>query len=392
MSDPLHPYDQAPHAANPGTPHRTPPPPPPRPRSPVLSCLFSLSLLVNFGIVLAAILLCANFLRYDADADVPLSETYFSGSKSASNKIAIIHLDGVIMEGLLRYPHRQIETAAKDNDVKAVVFRIDSPGGSITASDDLHHRLVELRDGNSVKKYNPKPIVVSMGSMAASGGYYVAMPGQTIVAERTTLTGSVGVYAAFPTVAGLAKKYEFGLVTIKQGEIKDSGSPFKEMTDKERQVWQDMVDHAYNQFLEVVAAGRKDRLTKEQLLEPVDITPVNAAPARLGPPAPPYQRYRADGGVYTSDMALKLKLVDQIGYLDDAVKLAEQAAGGGEFKVIQYERPISLREVLVGGQTAQPSNSILDPGTLRKGMTPRLWYLAPGCEVAGVLSAMEEKR
>jgi protease-4 len=390
MSDPIHSYDPAPRSGNPVPPQRLAPPPP-RPRSPALSCLFSLSLLCNFGVALVAVILCAALLRDPDAATAPLYETYYSGTKSSKNKIAIIHLDGPIMEGLLGYPHRQIEQAAKDDDVKAVVFRIESPGGSITASDDLHHRLVELRDGNTVKKTNAKPIIVSMGSMAASGGYYVAMPGKPILAERTTLTGSIGVYAAFPTVAGLAKEYKFGLVTIKQGEIKDSGSPFKEMTDKERQVWQDMVDHAYTQFLEVVADGRKGQLTKDNLTEPVDITPVNAAPERLQPPAKPYQRYRADGGVYTADMALKLKLVDQIGYLDDAVKVAEQAAGGGEFRVMQYEKPHSLQELLIGGKTAEPSGSVLDPGTLRKGMTPRLWYLAPGNEMAGVLSAMEAK-
>jgi len=403
MSDPLPPFSPVHLPGNP-TPSHEPPPrsagsyppprtPPPRPRSPLLSCLFSLSLLCNLGAVLLVIVLCAGYLPRN-DPDAPLTENYFSGNKSAHNKIAIIHLDGPIMEGLLSYPDKQIEQAAKDEKVKAVVFRISSPGGSITGSDDLHHRLVELRDGNAAKGTKGKPIIVSMGAMAASGGYYVAMPGQTIVAERTTLTGSIGVYAAFPNLADLEKKYETGplMRTIRQGEIKDSGSPFREMTDKEQQVWQDMVDHAYEVFLGVVAEGRKKKdLDKAKLLEPVDIKPVNAGPDHLKKDAKPYQRYRADGGIYTADVALQLKLIDQIGHLDDAVERAKEAGGGGDFKVIEYEKPLTLREVLVGGKAAKPAG-ILDPSALRKGMTPRIWYLAPGCEFAGVLGAMEEER
>jgi protease-4 len=337
--------------------------------------------------------LCASYLPR-TDSDTPLGETFYSGDKSARNKIALIHLDGLIMEGLLSYPNKQIEQAAKDDKIKAVVFRIDSPGGSITASDDLHHRLVELRDGNKAKRTNGKPIIVSMGGLAASGGYYVAMPGQTVVAERTTLTGSIGVYAAFMNLADLEEKYSTGplMRTIRQGEIKDSGSPFRKMTDKEHQVWQDMVDHAYDQFLDVVAEGRKKTdLDKAKLLEAVDITPTNAGPERLKENAKPYQRYRADGGIYTADVALRLKLIDQIGYLEDAVELAKQAAGGGDFKVIEYEKPLSLREILVGAKAEKPA-TVLDPAILRKGSTPRIWYLAPGCELTGVLGAMEAER
>jgi protease-4 len=349
-----------------------------------------LSLLGNLGAILLFVILCARYLPI-SDTETPLTETYHSGNKRAQNKIAIIHLDGVIMEGLLNYPHKEIEQAAKDEKVKAVVFRIDSPGGSITGSDDLHHRLVELRDGSPAKGTAAKPIIVSMGGMAASGGYFVAMPGQTIVAERTTLTGSIGVYAAFPNVKEGADKIGVKMITIHQGQIKASGSPFREMSKKEELVWQDMVDHAYDEFLAVVSEGRKkEGLDKDKLLESVEMTPLNAGPPKLKEDAKPYQRYRADGGIYTSDVALKLKLIDKIGYLDDAVELAKQAAGGGDFKVIEYEKPISLREIFVGGK-AEKSANVLDPGVLRKGLTPRLWYLAPGCEFAGMLGAMEDK-
>src|ERR1700733_5780859 len=126
------------------------------------------------------------------------------------------------------------------------------------------------------------------------------------------------------------------MTTIKQGEIKDSGSPFKQMTPKERQVWQDMVDHSYDTFLDVVAKGRKDKLTRADLLAPLKIVPVNAGPKRpANELAKPYERYRADGGVWTADKALELKLIDQIGTLDDAVLAARDAADlGKDYKAI----------------------------------------------------------
>jgi protease-4 len=334
-----------------------------------------------------------------AEADnTPVQETRYSGKTTAHRKVAIVSLDGVILEGMLRFVHREIDQAARDKDVKAVVFRINSPGGSITASDDLHRRLTKLVQGDPEKKTDPKPLIVSMASMAASGGYYVAMPAKEIFAERTTLTGSIGVYASFPDVAGLAKKYEFGMTTIKQGEIKDSGSPFKEMTPKERQVWQDMVDHSYNEFLDVVAAGRKDKLTREDLLDPVTVQPVNAGPHPKGKDGQgkneakaAYERYRADGGVWTADKALELKLIDHIGTLDDAIKAARDAADLGEdYKAIHYEKPKTLSDIFLGTKSPQPG-SLLEPGRLRAGLTPRLWYLAPGSELAGILAAAESE-
>src|SRR5262249_27073762 len=150
-----------------------------------------------------------------------------SGKALTQDKIAIIKLDGVIMEGSNAFFIKQIEAAASDSHVKAVVLRINSPGGTITGSDDLHRRLTELRDGtNPRQKGGKKPLVVSMGSLAASGGYYVAMPAEHIVAERTTITGSIGVYAAFPNISGFAKEHKFGMNVVKAGAIKDSGSMF----------------------------------------------------------------------------------------------------------------------------------------------------------------------
>src|SRR5207253_496443 len=132
-----------------------------------------------------------------------LTEKLYAGPATASDKVAVVRIEGVLLEGLTGFAQKQLDRAAADTSVKAVVLRINSPGGTITASDDLHRRITDLRDGNAPKNTAPKPVVVSMGSLAASGGYYIAMPAGTLFAERTTLTGSVGVYAALPNATEL---------------------------------------------------------------------------------------------------------------------------------------------------------------------------------------------
>jgi protease IV len=296
---------------------------------------------------------------------------------------------------MLGYVHKQIEQAANDNNVKAVVIRINSPGGSITASDDLYHKLIELRDGNPKKNHDPRPLIVSMGGLAASGGYYIAMPGQTVFAERTTITGSIGVYTSFPNVKKLGDQYGVAVNIIKQGQIKDSGSPFAEMSAHEQQVWQDMVDDAYQRFVQVVEKGRP-MLSGGKLLQPLTITPLKAGPTFLKKEADkgkPYDRYLADGGVWTAENALKHKLIDKIGTLDDAVQVAHDAAKlSDSYQAIKYERPSTLADLLgLGAQSpVPPSGSVLDPARLEAGFAPRLWYLAPGAELSGLFAAMRE--
>jgi protease-4 len=380
----------------PAAPRSYRPPPPPPNRSSLLGCTFALSFVLNLIAGLVILLFCLGFFLLHKPTTVPLAEKHYSGKSSADDKVAIITLDGVLLEGLLAYPHKQIEQAADDSHVKAIVVRINSPGGSITASDDLYRQLIELRDGNPKKDHGPRPLIVSMGSMAASGGYYIAMPGQTVFAERTTLTGSIGVYTSFPNVKELGNKYGVTLTTIKQGEIKDSGSPFAEMTKHERQVWQDMVDDAYQRFVQVVETGRP-MLAGGKLLEPLTITPIQAGPAFLRDKTDkshePYRRYLADGGVWTADNALKYKLVDKIGTLNDAVQAAHDAAGlSADYQAIKYERPSTLADLMGFGvqSPAPPSGSVLDPGRLEAGFAPRLWYLTPGAELSGLFAAMRE--
>ncbi len=388
-----------PPGAGPGSyrpvPSPRPLPPPPNGRSPFLGCAFALSFAVNLLGVVVVALVCLGFLFKGKSESGPLAEQHYSGKRGADDKVAIITVDGVLLEGMLGYAHKQIEQAATDKHVKAVVVRINSPGGSITASDDLHRKLIELRDGDSKKNRAKHPLIVSMGAMAASGGYYIAMPGETLFAERTTVTGSIGVYSSFPNVKKLADTYGVKMNTIKQGEIKDSGSPFAEMTEHERQVWQDMVDTAYQHFVGIVETGRP-MLAGGKLLNPLMIQPVNPKPEFLKKgEAPPqsYRRYLADGGVWTAENALKYQLVDKIGTLDDAIQLAHDKAGLGEnYESIKYERPNSFFDVLGLGAKSHTgtSGSVLDPARLEAAFSPRVWYLMPGAETSSLFAAMRE--
>jgi protease-4 len=372
------------------------PPTPPPNNSSILGCAFGLSLALNIvaGLVLLLFCFVGFFFKKSDTSTVSLTEQHYSGKSGANDKIAIITLDGVILEGLNGYVHKQIAEAAGDKRVKAVVVRIDSPGGSITASDELYRQLLELRNGNSKKNHGAKPLIVSMGAIAASGGYYVAMPGQTLFAEPTTMTGSIGVYSSFPNVKKLANEHGVFLNTIKQGQIKDSGSPFAEMNEHEKQVFQDLVDTAYQRFVEIVEKGRPP-LAGGKLLEPIDVTPVKAGPDFLkkDKKAEPYRRYLADGGVWTAEKALKYQLIDKIGSLDDAVQAAHDAANLGEsYQTIKYKRPSSLADLFGLGVESRSlsAGSVLDPARLEAGFRPRLWYLAPGAEVSGFFAAARE--
>jgi protease-4 len=285
--------------------------------------------------------------------------------------------------------------------------RIESPGGTITASEDLHRRLVQLRDGTTPKFQatgtTKKPLVVSMGAMAASGGYYIAMPAvrdpqtpsaKKLFAERTTITGSIGVYASFPNIAKFAKDHGIEMDMIKAGDVKGSGSMFHEMTPQERQPWEDMVEHAYRLFLDVVEEGRpalKGKLT-EELFAPKPI-PLHDAKGNvvLGEDGKPktttYTRKRADGGIFTADEALNYDLIDQIGTLEDAIAEAATEAGLTKYRAVVYERPVTLLGLLGASARGRSANP-LDLGKLAGALGPRVWYLTPQSELAAVLQAL----
>jgi protease-4 len=388
--------------------------PPPR-SSPVgtfFRWMFRLGFLSSLALnVLIILFLVWGFVNLN-DGQAVLHERHYAGDRLAREKVAVVRIDGVIMEGMTGYAEKQLEAAQTDRNVKAVVLRINSPGGTITASDDLYKRIKELRDGDPKKNTQAKPVIVSMGSLAASGGYYIAMPARQLLAEPTTLTGSIGVYASFLNVAKLANEHGVKMEVIKAGAVKDSGSPFKEMTPQERQLWTDMVDSAYDRFLTVVAKGRHPDLDKETLtaqeqaeLEKdkkslLAIIPQETRDLHVEKPGKPgeppvketvkYTRYRADGGIFTAEKAKAYGLVDQIGYLDNAIELARKEAHLGEqYQVVTYDRPVSLLGGLFGVQTPQQlPGTQFDASRLAEGATPRVWYLAPQSELSGMLTAI----
>ena len=201
----------------------------------------------------------------------------------------------------------QLRLAEKDGQIKAVLLEINSPGGSTTASDILYHELMEFKERTKAK------IVAGLMDVAASGGYYIALPADRIVAHPTTITGSVGVIFITPKVTGLMEKLGVAVEVSKSGKEKDIGSPFRPSTPEEQRIFQELTDKMGRRFLDLVA---KHRGMDQKML-----TSISAA------------------RIYLADEALQLKLVDGIGYLSDAIAQAKELAGlSREAKVVVYRR------------------------------------------------------
>ncbi len=247
----------------------------------------------------------------------PLKEKTISGY--GRDKILLMEVSGIILEG----PHRllglmqgvtspsrikeELEKAAKDDRVKAVVVKINSPGGTVTGADVILHELKAFKAAKGV------PIVVCLQGLAASGGYYVAQAGETIIAYPTCITGSIGVIAMKFNLQGLRDKVGVGEDVVKSGKWKDFWSPLRPATPQEKEMMQQIIDDFYKTFVDVVAQGRHLSLKKT--------------------------REVADGRIFTASQARDLGLVDQLGYLDDAIELARVKAGLEEPRVITYHRP-----------------------------------------------------
>lgn len=222
------------------------------------------------------------------------------GSLNAGDKVGIIPVEGII--GDARECIEQINEFAENRRVRAVVVRIDSPGGAVVPSQEIHQAVMELR-----KK---KPVVASMGSVAASGGYMIAVAADRIVANPGTITGSISAVIHYANVEELLKKVGVRSSVIKSGKYKDIGSPMREMTQVERALIQGIVDDIYDQFVGTVSENRKMPRAKIREL--------------------------ADGRIFTGRQAKGLGLVDEVGSLQDAVRLAGRLAGMGEKPEILY--------------------------------------------------------
>lgn len=365
----------------------------PRPRRRLWGCFLPLvfvalftSVVLNFLIALIYFGAIDNPLEPDPTA---LTERFFLGDQDAKDKIAVIRISGVISEAGIQYPLHQLQAAAKDPHVKAVVLRINSPGGTVSASEELYQNILNLRDdtGRRFKSTGPKPVSASMGAVAASGGYYIAAAGKPISAERTTITGSIGVFAALPNVAGWAKEHGVKLELVKAGAIKASGSFFHTLSPEERQTWQDTVDNAYDVFLSVIAANRPN-LTPQHLQEAVVIDRMIDERDDKGNPKKDaagnairvrYTRTLADGGTFTAADAQKYGLIDRVEDLPAAIRASAAAAGLTSFKAVVYDRTPGLLQRLTG-LPLEWRQGVPDLGELSATLTPRLWYLSPSAD------------
>lgn len=231
------------------------------------------------------------------------------------DRIAIIEVNGVIQDvgtsslfSQVGYHHQttlaMLEQAAEDETIKGIILRVNSPGGGVVESAEIHKRVKELVE-------TEKPVYVSMGSMAASGGYYISAPATKIFANPTTMTGSLGVIMETINYSQLAENIGIDFETIKSGPYKDIGSGTREMTKEERQILQSIVNNAYNDFVGVIAEGRN--MSKEQV------------------------KKIADGRIYDGRQAKDIGLVDELGDLDDAILALKKDLGDEDLGVIQYE-------------------------------------------------------
>jgi len=255
------------------------------------------------------------------------------------SKVAVIDLTGIIMSSTDIV--RQLKKYEDDGAVKAIVLRIDSPGGAVAPSQEIYDQVLEVR-----KK---KKIVASMGSVAASGGYYVACAADSIVANPGSLTGSIGVIFEFPVLADLFKKIGIKTEVVKSGELKDVGSYSRPMTENERQMLQSVINDTYEQFVEAVSKNR--RMEKSEVLA------------------------LADGSVFTGRQAKEKGLVDRLGNLQDALRLAGKMGGiQGEPRTVK-EKKYRRRSIFDLVEDGIFGKKIEIPEELEEMLSPGLKYL-----------------
>ena len=303
----------------------------------LLAVLLGFSVLFNIGLFSA-------WSEYYSAAEPP-TEKYVSGSRTGLQKIARITISGTIMPPFTERWIEQIQAATEADAVKGVLLVVDSPGGLVADSHQIYHELGKLRA--------KKPIYVAMQRMAASGGYYVAMgagPQGKIFAEPTTWTGSIGVIMPRYEFGDLASKLGIKSAPLKTGEFKDALNPFEPLSESERELWMNILDQSFQQFLQIIDENR----------ETLDLAGVKKL---------------ATGQIYTAKDAKANGLVDQIGFEDEAIAALQAELGGKDYRVVEYESPSSLMDVLMGQAQAQAPNPL---ETLLESAVPRAWFFCSG--------------
>ncbi len=256
----------------------------------------------------------------------------YSGTKTGGfafgDKIAIVEVKGVITQssGIIE----ELQQYAQDQGVKAIVLRVDSPGGGVGPAQEIYREIIKIRP--------KKKIVTSMGSVAASGGYYIACASDRIVANPGTITGSIGVIMQFSNLEELLKKIGVKGVVIKSGEHKDIGSPFREMTPEEKKIMQEVLDNVHEQFIRAVADGRK--LDRSKVAE------------------------IADGRILTGEQAKQLGLVDEMGNLQDAIEITAKMAGiEGKPTILYPKKKTSIWDLLLRDMASAIVDALSEKGS-----------------------------
>lgn len=282
----------------------------------------------------------------------PFNETVISGS--GANKVAVIHLSGTIMHespatGLFAVSEpgvetlvAQLEAARLDDTVKAIVFDVDSPGGSVSASDILYQEVLKVQASG-------KPVVSYYGETSASGAYYSTVSSDYIIAERSGIVGSIGVILGGYDVTGLMDKIGVKELVFKSGEHKDILSPTREQTDEDRAIVQGLIDELKNQFVGIVLSHRT---------------------------IPESQRLKAfDGRIFSATQAKEIGLIDDVGYFDDAIVAASELANLSEYTVIEYQEDVGFAALFGAISNIGASNEIAGIVSEIKNQKAQMLYL-----------------
>ena len=262
----------------------------------------------------------------------------------ARTKIAIIRLEGIIHGEQAENVYRQLKAAREDKRVKGLIVRVNSPGGTISGSDRIYNEILKYREEED------KPVVAFMQGVAASGGYYTSVACEKIIAEPTTITGSIGVISWWLVVQELLEdKLGVLSVVVKSGQKKDWPSSFRKPEQEELlYIENKVIKPAFERFVEIVTQGREDLLTEAEV------------------------RRLADGGIFGAQEAKKEKLIDETGYLDDAIEMIKEMAKIEKAQVVEYRKPFSLTSFL----SYRSRNALrIDRATLYGLSTPQILYL-----------------